>query len=285
MDFTCRKYEILLRTLLRQGFHFQTFEEYLNNPREKVIILRHDVDKRPEFASRLANIEFKLGVKASYHFRVVKESNKPQAINEVVQLGHELAYHYEDLNKAFVQQKKGETGRTRNSLNDNRIDYRLAYLSFKTNLEYFRRFYPVKIISMHGSPESKLDNRDLWKYYSYRDSGIICEPYFDIDYSKVLYLTDTGRRWNGGKVNVRDKVSAIFGSTNKNAPLNETYFYRSTDDIVKAVEKDKFPDQVIINAHPQRWTDSFLWWSTEFIFQNLKNIVKYFIVQRVTEKT
>lgn len=284
MDFTCRKYEILLRTLLRQGFYFQTFEEYLNNPREKVIILRHDVDKCPEYARRLANIEFNLGVKASYHFRVVKESNKPEVINGVVQLGHELAYHYEDLNKASVLQKKGETERTQNRLNDNRIDYKCAYLSFKTNLEYFRRFYPVKIISMHGSPESKVDNRDLWKYYSYRESGIICEPYFDIDYSKVLYLTDTGRRWNGKKVNVRDKISAGFGST-WNAPLSETYFYRSTDDIVKAVEKDKFPDNVIINTHPQRWTDNFLWWSMEFFFQNLKNIIKYFIVKRVTGKT
>src|SRR5690625_6415775 len=36
-------------------------------------------------------------------------------------------------------------------------------------------------------------SRDLWKWYSYRDYGIIAEPYFDLDFSRVLYLTDTGR--------------------------------------------------------------------------------------------
>ena len=59
---------------------------------------------------------------------------------------------------------------------------------------------------MHDSPLSKYDNRLLWKYYNYRDYGIIGEPYFDIDFNDVFYLTDTGRRWDGEKVSVRDKV-------------------------------------------------------------------------------
>ena len=48
----------------------------------------------------------------------------------------------------------------------------------------------------------------MWKYYDYRDFGIEGEPYFDIDFEKVLYLTDTGRRWDGGAVAIRDKVTA-----------------------------------------------------------------------------
>ncbi len=36
----------------------------------------------------------------------------------------------------------------------------------------------------------------MWKRYSYRDFGIIAEPYFDVDFGEVLYLTDTGRRWD-----------------------------------------------------------------------------------------
>jgi hypothetical protein len=38
------------------------------------------------------------------------------------------------------------------------------------------------------------------------DFGIIAEPYFDVDFKEVLYLTDTGRRWDGDEVSVRDKV-------------------------------------------------------------------------------
>jgi len=81
-----------------------------------------------------------------------------------------------------------------------------AYVEFCKNLEYFRTFYPVKTICMHGSPLSKYDNRDIWNKYDYKKLGLIGEPYFDIDFSKVLYLTDTGRCWDGDKVSVRDKV-------------------------------------------------------------------------------
>ena len=89
--------------------------------------------------------------------------------------------------------------------------YQMEYLkmqfdSFESNLDYFRTFYPVKTICMHGSPASKWDNRDLWNNYSYRDFGIIAEPYFDLDFTNVLYLTDTGRKWNGERSSVRDKV-------------------------------------------------------------------------------
>ena len=46
----------------------------------------------------------------------------------------------------------------------------------------------------------------MWKKYDYRELGIIAEPYFDLDFSKVLYLTDTGRRWDGEGVSIRDKI-------------------------------------------------------------------------------
>ncbi len=59
---------------------------------------------------------------------------------------------------------------------------------------------------MHGSPTSSHDSRDLWKKHNYRELKLIGEPYFDVDYSKVLYLTDTGRRWDGNNVSIRDKV-------------------------------------------------------------------------------
>jgi hypothetical protein len=59
---------------------------------------------------------------------------------------------------------------------------------------------------MHGSPRSKYDSKDIWHKFSYCDLGIIGEPYFDTDFSQVFYLTDTGRRWDGYKVSVRDKI-------------------------------------------------------------------------------
>ena len=80
-------------------------------------------------------------------------------------------------------------------------------MSFRENLEKLRRVVPVETICMHGSPLSKYDNRKLWEKYDYRDFGIIGEPYFDVNFEEVLYLTDTGRRWDGDSVNIRDKAT------------------------------------------------------------------------------
>ncbi len=70
----------------------------------------------------------------------------------------------------------------------------MAIEDFELNLERFRKIYPVKTICMHGSPLSKYDNKEIWEKYDYRDYGIIAEPYFDIDFDEVFYITDTGRK-------------------------------------------------------------------------------------------
>jgi hypothetical protein len=45
---------------------------------------------------------------------------------------------------------------------------------------------------MHGSPLSRINNLDLWQTHDYRDLGIAGEPYLDVDFTQVFYLTDTG---------------------------------------------------------------------------------------------
>lgn len=126
---------------------------------------------------------------------------------------------------------------------------------------------------MHGNPKSRRDNRDIWKKYDYREQGIICEPYLDIDFDDIFYLTDTGRRWDGWKVSVRDKM-----------PLQERWtreglVFHSTNDIIRAVINDSFPSRLMITVHPQRWTNSPLLWFRELVAQSVKNKVKYFMVK------
>jgi hypothetical protein len=118
---------------------------------------------------------------------------------------------------------------------------------------------------MHGSPTSKYDNRALWKNYNYRDFGIIGEPYFDVNFEDVFYLTDTGRCWDGEKYSVRDKVQSSFTSS-----------YHSTSEII--LDAKNLPDRIMITTHPQRWTNNSTEWVTEFVLQNLKNLVKRLIV-------
>ena len=217
----------------------------MQNPAEgKVIVLRHDVDLKAENSLATAKIEHSLGICASYFFRVVPQSDKPHIIKEIASLGHEIGYHYEDMSICGGDTEKA-------------IDH------FKDKLQYFRQFYPVKTICMHGAPRSRFDGKDLWKKYDYRDYGIIGEPYFDVDFNQVFYLTDTGRCWDGSKFSVRDKVQSSF-----------TQSYHSTNQIIVAAQDGTLPTRIMITTHPQRWTDSKPQWIKELLLQNAKNIAK-----------
>jgi hypothetical protein len=145
-----------------------------------------------------------------------------------------------------------------------------AYDEFKSNLEEMRKLVDVNTICMHGSPRSPYDNKDIWKGNDYKKLGLIGEPYFDLDFNKVFYLTDTGRRWDGHKVSVRDKVETNFNIV-----------FHSTDDIIDTLKKNELPKQIMFNFHPQRWHSNRFSWAVELIVQNLKNLIKrYFFVSK-----
>lgn len=255
MDFTLSVYEQFISTLQSQGYFFQTFKEYIKNSKEKVAILRHDVDRMPGNSLKMARLENEFRTRATYFFRTIPQTFKPEIIKQIAEMGHEIGYHYEDLSLC-----KG--------------DYEAAIRHFEVNLEKFRKIYPVKTICMHGSPLSKWDNRDLWEKYDYRDFGIIAEPYFDIDFNDVFYLTDTGRRWDGSDVSVRDKVEGNW----QNA--FDSLKFRSTMDVIEAAKNGLLPGRIMINTHPQRWDDRFLPWAKELVWQNIKNVVKKIIYVR-----
>jgi hypothetical protein len=229
------------------GYSFRTFEELLNKPSQGTVVLRHDVDKSPLNSLNFAHIQKDLGFHCTYYFRIVSESFQPKIMEEIASLGHEIGYHYEDLTLCKGNKEK-------------------AIISFRENLEKMRDIYPIKTICMHGSPLSKYDNKSLWNDYNYRSYGIIGDAYLDTDFSRVLYLTDTGRRWNGSNIAVRDKV---------NSPYN--YTFHTTFDIIRSIHK--LPDRIMITIHPQRWNDKWWPWTKELLLQNIKNTVKYFLIK------
>lgn len=266
-DFTPSSYKRLLTSLQRAGYDFLTFEDYCqryakgknDHAKGKIVVLRHDVDKKPQHSLRLAQIEAGLGIKATYYFRIVPESNQPRIMMPIAALEHEIAYHYEDL-----------------SLSNGNVE--LAYLDYQKNLDYFRQFYPVKTISMHGSPVSKIDNRDIWKHYNYRDLDIIGEPYFDFIHENInqingseFYFTDTGGMWDGDKFNVRDKAI----STNNIKKVS----VHTTSELINYLTQREDDTIVMINTHPQRWIANRFEWLIERLMQRVKNSVKYLIVK------
>ena len=251
MDFTIGKYKQLLEALKNADYTFQPFAEFLEAPIERAIILRHDVDAKKQNSLRFAKIQAVAGIKATYYFRIVQQSFGTDVIKEIASLGHEIGYHYEELSTY-------------------QGDFNKAFQVFQMNLDKLRKLAPVSTICMHGSPRSKYDSRDLWKTHDYKELQIIGEPYFDVDFSKVLYFTDTGRRWDGQKVSIRDKVD----NTQYQELKQNGYIIHSTDDLIKAAKAKALTDAIMLTIHPQRWHSSPILWTSELIAQNLKNVAK-----------
>jgi len=61
---------------------------------------------------------------------------------------------------------------------------------------------------------------------------------------------------------------------------SEGLVFRTTNDIIKAAKENRLPNQIMITAHPQRWTNNPLQWTKELIIQNAKNMVKRFVILR-----
>lgn len=246
LDHTIKAYKSLLQAFVDAGFRFQKFEDYLSNPLEgKVVILRHDVDELADNALKMAKVEHDMGVVSTYFFRIVKQSDKPDVIREIASMGHAIGYHYEDLSLA-----EG--------------DFEKAIESFERNLTYFRQYYPVKVVCMHGSTSSKYDNRLLWGKYNLSDFGILGEPYLSLNFDEIFYMTDTGYAWDGGKYAIRDVVTNNYGLS-----------FHSTDQVIECVNNGQFPEKSMILAHTL-WSSNIFQWTLLHLREFFRNRVKRF---------
>lgn len=254
-DFTLKSYQSLVKAFQDAGYQFLTFEELMTAPsvelrdavHDKLVVLRHDVDELAGNALKMAQLEHELGVRATYYFRVVKQSNVPEVIEEIVRLGHEIGYHYEDLVLSEGDEQK-------------------AIQLFENHLAYFRQYYPVRTVSMHGSSSSKFDNRLLWQNRQLSDYGLLGEPYLSLDFHKFFYMTDTGFAWDGGKYATRDVVESGFDLK-----------FHTTQQVVACIQQGNYPAQAMILAHTL-WTDKMLHWYglhlREFVRNNVKLMAK-----------
>ena len=250
-DFTVGVYLELLEAANKSGYSFITFSAYKSGtiPGGRYLMIRHDIDAASRKALDFAGMEHQMGIKATYYFKARRNKSEINIMQKIIAMGHEVGYHYEDLAKA-------------------RGDYFKAIKSFEKNLEILRQFIPVNSICMDGSIFSKWNNLDLWDHYSYLSYKILGDPYLELDFNKVLYITDTGRRWNAIKYSIYDKVKTTF-----------SYWNKSSFDIIKDLSDKSLPDQIMMTIHPQRWHSSSFQWITELILQWMKNKIKFLIIK------
>jgi hypothetical protein len=246
MDFTLSRYKDLCLALLDSGYTPLTVYSYLEGQKKKnnkLVVLRHDIDRRPGNALRMAELEHELGIQSTYYFRV-PYTFKPEIIRKIHDFGHEVGYHYEVLSKANG-------------------DYEKAVELFEQELREFRKIVDVKTICMHGSPLSRYDNRDLWKRYDFKEFGIVGEAYLSL--KNVSYFSDTGRSWNW-KNKLRDFMP----------DKNEEIVVDTTDELVELVKENKI-DKYYILVHPERWAlndaEWIFYYTMDFAFNVGKKVL------------
>lgn len=252
-DFTLVAYRKYLKAISDSGIPFLRFKDFMNlqSKPHSFCLIRHDIDRRPTNALRMAQLEAGMGIAATYYFRMKPWVYKERIVKAIHSLGHEVGYHYE-------------------SLSDTDGDIGKAIKDFERNLEIMRFTVPVSTCSMHGRPLKPHDNRDMWREqsnhrYLKEQLGMVGEVYLDIDYTDIAYVNDTGRNWTSGVSNKRDKVETL-------VPAD----FRSGSDLMQALWEGKY-DKMCFQIHPERWSDNAVEWLAQLAADGGSNLIKKII--------
>jgi hypothetical protein len=268
LDFTLKKYIEIINAISKSGYQVITISDYISLPKlpEKFIILRHDVDIDSDYQVKFAELEHNQGIHSSYYFRYVKNVYKKDAIDSVYHLGHEVGYHYEVFTKAKGDEKKA-------------IDL------FRSELTVFKENWGSKTVCPHGgsfidnidgyalkdiihlipkffskkSVFSSWSNFDLWGKNKFDDFQIIGDAYRSIDFSDILYLSDTGRSWDR-RFKRLDKVDSN---------INPHYNIRKSDEIIDLIKKGEV-NKIYLLIHFEQWKDNFYDWVSWYIAQLIR---------------
>lgn len=242
-DFTIDAYRQTLNAIKTAGVRVFCVAKWFSECPDSGILLRHDIDRKPQNALRIAKLEKEYQISSTYYFRMVKGVFQPDIVRQISELGHEIGYHYEDLSLAGG-------------------DHAKAKELFSTHLAQLRTVANVKTIAMHGRPFSAYDNRDLWKKFKLSDFGVVAEAFLSINYSDVYYLTDTGRTWGQSKANIRDHVKG-----GRVADVQTTF------ELALFIQKNT-DKKIALVMHPERWESHWLSWLEQWVKDAATNVAK-----------
>ena len=212
---------------------------------DRFAVLRHDVDRKPLNALAMARLEAEHDVTSTYYVRTIDKTFQPDLIERIAALGHEVGYHYEDLDRADG-------------------DPRAALSSFETELNRLRRLVDVDTVCMHGNPLSPHDNRDMWTHADFGQFDLLGEAYLSMDFDDVTYFSDTGRTWRDGDLKVKDHT---MGEGEKSVQVD------TTRELAGVLLSGRL-DRVCLLSHPNRWAGSRPEWLTEYAKDAAVNVVK-----------
>jgi len=245
MDFTLRSYARIIEAALEAGLPTHAIIDWHDLPADarRGVMLRHDVDRRPENALAMARLEAERGVRSSYYFRIVPTAFHPGIIKAIAELGHEIGYHYEDWWLAGRDPVK-------------------ARRLFESHLSRLQQLAPIRSIAMHGSPLARENNMTIWKHFDFAEYGLV-DAILSLDYRGHVFFTDSGRTFGVSEANLRDYLG--------NAGTEPSV--RTSDDLAAYLRR--CPENPIqINVHPERWNEPGWRWYRQLAIDHAANSIK-----------
>ena len=148
------------------------------NTSDKDVILRHDIDASLEAALKIAELENKINVSSTYFILFSSEFYNPftlessQIIKKILQMGHKLGLHYNEL---FIIENKLEPSET-----------------LKKEIELLEQHFstPIEAVAAHESNLSQ-------KIPIILPDGVI-DAYSDKFFKERKYLSDSAQNWREG---------------------------------------------------------------------------------------
>lgn len=225
MQFTYRAYEKLILLLRDKGYEFSNYRK--RKTKDRIVILRHDIDYSLDKAVALAEVERGLGVSSTYFvlltsdfYNLLSKDNLSK-ISKIDKLGHNIGLHFDEVN--YSEEYYKDHGGIKNVILE------------EVNL--LKKIIGIEVdsVSMHRPSKKTLESNI--------DLGPIINSYGQQFFRDFKYVSDSRRRW-------REDVEAIVnsGKYNKLHILTHAFWYNNKEEnietailnFVKEGNKDRY---------------------------------------------
>ena len=214
------------------------------------ISIKHDVETNVKKALKIAKIEKKHNIRATYFVQSYLLHDNIDLLQSISDLGHEVSYHYDVLDS-------------------NKGDMTAAIEEFSGTVSRFRGHgFEVRTVCPHGNPIMRRDgwssnkdffrNMDVVELYP-RIFDVVVQAK-DVIKSKFTYISDAGYGWK------------LIGNVDDNDIQNigDIDIYRLSTMLKLISDSNK----VIISSHPHRWSpNKFIQISKVYLKVNKKNSI------------
>lgn len=182
-SFTIKQFNRLLDALKTGGYAFAHFSD--DRQHDRVIFLRHDIDKDIEKAALIARIEHERGISATYFFLLRSRMYNPldpetaKTIRDIAGMGHRIGLHCDES-----RMDSGSPGNHGNSIDG----------AVEKNISLFERIIERRIdrvVSFHNPTQRVVMRKPATKNYVSTYG-----PDFMMPHTK--YLSDSNAHWREG---------------------------------------------------------------------------------------